>query len=55
VAGRDLEHVTGADLKLLAVVHADVHAARNDVANVVDLAAVGADNGFTHSDQRQPG
>ncbi len=45
MSGRADEDVAGAHLALGAVVHADAHPARDDVAVVVDAATVGARDG----------
>src|SRR5918911_823955 len=42
VAGRHVERLARADVQLAAVVHPDGHRALENVADVLDLAAVGA-------------
>src|SRR5262245_26073921 len=44
VAWRDLERISGLDLALVAVVHADAEASRNDITDVRGLARLAAEH-----------
>src|SRR5262249_45901853 len=46
VTRRAIEEVTGTDLDLAAVIHLDGHSSRNDIAGVMDHAALRADDGL---------